>query len=126
MEAKDLREEKRISSTLCLFCCVEKRENNTTTTKQPEYITLYINGGKKNKLNKVDIVGFLSQKGTLEKDELGLIEVKDFSSFVAVKQHKIKALLENIKDEKMKGKKYKIEVASNKIVVKKTSQQRNL
>jgi ATP-dependent RNA helicase DeaD len=100
-------------------------KENQELPKPPEFTTLYINGGKKNKLNKVDIVGFLSQKGKLEKDELGLIEVKDFTSFVAVKQHKINALLENIKDEKMKGKKYKIEVASNKIVVKKTAHQRN-
>ena len=79
--------------------------------KAPLYQTLYISGGKKNKLNKIDIVGFFSQKGQLEKDDLGLIEVKDFISFVAVKYPKVKSLLQNIKEEKMKGKKYKIEVA---------------
>src|SRR5690606_551880 len=31
--------------------------------KSPAYKTLYISGGKKSKLNKFDIVGFLSQKG---------------------------------------------------------------
>jgi ATP-dependent RNA helicase DeaD len=40
-----------------------------------------------------------------------LIEVKDFTSFAAVKREKFKQLLVQIKDEKMKGKKYKIEVA---------------
>ena len=85
--------------------------------KLPEFTTLYISGGKKNKINKVDIVGFFLQKGKLEKDELGLIEVKDFSSFVAIKSNKINVVLNNIKDEKVKGKKYKIEVASNKIKV---------
>jgi hypothetical protein len=79
--------------------------------KAPLYQTLYISGGKKNKLNKIDIVGFFSQKGKLEKDDIGLIEVKDFISFVAVKYPKVKSLLQNIKEEKMKGKKYKIEVA---------------
>jgi len=77
----------------------------------PEYQTLYISGGKKNKLNKIDIVGFLSQKGQLEKGDLGLIEVKDFTSFAAVKRSKIKTLLQLIREEKMKGKKYKIEIA---------------
>ena len=77
----------------------------------PEFVTLYISGGKKNKLNKVDIVGFLSQKGQLDKGDLGLIEVKDFISFVAVKTTKVDTLLERINGEKMKGKKYKIEVA---------------
>ncbi|GAA4470472.1 DEAD/DEAH box helicase [Nibrella saemangeumensis] len=77
----------------------------------PEFVTVYISGGKKNKLNKVDIVGFFSQKGGLEKGDLGLIDVKDFISFAAVNRRKVNDLLARIKDEKMKGKKYKIEVA---------------
>ena len=85
--------------------------------KPPEFQTIYISGGKKNKLNKIDIVGFFSQKGKLEKGDLGLIEVKDFISFAAVKFNKITPLLANIRDEKMKGKKFKIEVARK--VVKK-------
>ena len=89
--------------------------------KPPVYQTLYISGGKKNKLNKIDIVGFFSQKGKLEKGDLGLIEVKDFISFVAVKYSKVKSLLQNIQDEKMKGKKYKIEIARN--VVKKEEEE---
>ena len=86
-------------------------ENSTALPKPPEFQTIYISGGKKNKLNKIDIVGFFSQKGKLEKGDLGLIEVKDFISFAAVKFNKVKDLLHNVKDEKMKGKKFKIEVA---------------
>lgn len=82
---------------------------------RPEYQTIYVSGGKKNKLNKSDIVGFFLQKGKLDKYDLGLIEVKDFISFVAVRTSSVKTLLTNIKDEKMKGKKYKIEVARNVI-----------
>jgi superfamily II DNA/RNA helicase len=77
----------------------------------PEFTTIYVSGGKKNKLNKVDIVGFFSQKGELEKGDIGLIEVKDFSSYVAIKRNKVNALLQKIGQEKMKGKKYKIEIA---------------
>jgi ATP-dependent RNA helicase DeaD len=86
-------------------------ENSTALPKPPEFQTIYISGGKKNKLNKIDIVGFFSQKGKLEKGDLGLIEVKDFISFAAVKFNKVKDLLHIVKDEKMKGKKFKIEVA---------------
>jgi len=89
----------------------------TTLPKAPEFQTIYVSGGKKNKLNKIDIVGFFSQKGKLEKGDLGLIEVKDFISFAAVKCKKVKEFLSNIRDEKMKGKKFKIEVARK--VVKK-------
>lgn len=77
----------------------------------PDFVTLYVSGGKKNKLNKVDIVGFFAQKGGLEKGDLGRIDVQDFISFAAVKQEKVQSLLAKISQEKMKGKKYKIEVA---------------
>ena len=79
--------------------------------EQPRYQTIYISGGKKNKLNKSDIVGFFIQTGQLDKSDLGLIEVKDFISFVAIRSSVAKTLLINIKDKKMKGKKYKIEIA---------------
>lgn len=75
------------------------------------WATLYINGGKKQKLSKMDIVGFLTKKGNLSKEEIGLIEVMDFMSFVAIKKNRISGLLETIKNEKMKGQKYKIEIA---------------
>jgi len=53
-------------------------DSNSKLPKPPEFQTIYISGGKKNKLNKIDIVGFFSQKGKLEKGDLGLIEVKEF------------------------------------------------
>lgn len=94
-----------------------KVEQSSSLPTPPAYQTIYISGGKKNKLNKIDIVGFFSQKGKLEKSDLGLIEVKDFISFAAIKYSKVKDLLHHIKNEKMKGKKFKIEVARK--VVKK-------
>ena len=66
---------------------------------------------QKDKVNKMDIVGFLSKVGELKQDDIGLIEVKDFASFVAVRKLKVSAMLELIKDEKIKGKKVKIAVA---------------
>lgn len=72
------------------------------------WTTLYISGGKKDKLGKIDIVGFLGQKGGVPKDDIGTIEMLDFMSFVAVKKTVIKGLLQQIGQEKMKGKKYKI------------------
>lgn len=77
----------------------------------PDYVTLYVSGGKKNKLGKGDVAGFFMQKGGLAKEDVGMIEVKDFVTFVAVRASKFKELLGNIKDQKMKGKKYKIETA---------------
>jgi superfamily II DNA/RNA helicase len=79
--------------------------------EKPKWSTLFIAAGKKDKVNKIDIVGFLSNKGQLKKDDIGLIEVKDFFSFVAVRKLKASTALELIKDEKIKNKKVKIAVA---------------
>ena len=78
------------------------------TLTKPIWTTVYVSGGKKDKINKTDIVGFFIKTGGLEKDDLGMIEVKDFNSFVAVKRTKVKDLLRKVLNEKMKGKKYKI------------------
>lgn len=77
-----------------------------------EWETLYLSAGKKDKVNKVDIVGLLLKKGGLEKDELGLIEVKDTISFAAVKRTKIKNVVALLKQEKLKGKKIKTDIAN--------------
>ena len=79
--------------------------------EKPKWSTLFIAAGKKDKINKIDIVGFLSQKGELKKEDIGLIEVKDFFSFVAIKKIKVSETLQLIKNEKIKNKKVKIEVA---------------
>jgi superfamily II DNA/RNA helicase len=77
----------------------------------PVFETLFISAGKKDKINKIDIVGFLSKKGLLEKDELGLIEVKDEFAYAAVKRDKVDSVIKLVKEEKIKGRKVKIEIA---------------
>lgn len=79
--------------------------------EKPKWTTLFIAAGKKDKVNKVDIVGFLGNKGMLKKEDIGLIEVKDFFSFVAVRKSKLSHALNLIKNEKIKNKKVRIEIA---------------
>jgi ATP-dependent RNA helicase DeaD len=79
--------------------------------EKPKWSTLFIAAGKKDKVNKVDIVGFLSNKGQLKKEDIGLIEVKDFFSFVAIRKSKVGHVLQLIKNEKIKNKRVKIEIA---------------
>jgi superfamily II DNA/RNA helicase len=75
------------------------------------WITLYISGGKKDRISKTDIIGFLIKKGGLDFPDIGKIEGMDFMSFVAVKKNKVESLLANVKNEKLKGKKYQIKLA---------------
>lgn len=83
----------------------------TPLPSQPEFVTIYIGKGKKDKINKVDIVGFLAKKGNLKKEEIGRIDVKDHYAFVAVSRKKIKQTLGLIRNEKIKGVKTIIEEA---------------
>jgi len=59
----------------------------------------------------VDIVGLLLQKGELAKEDLGLIEVLDHSSYAAVKRNLAKRTVELLRAEKIKNKKVKIEIS---------------
>lgn len=76
---------------------------------RPLWVTLYIGKGKKDKINKVDIAGFLYKKGHLQRDEIGRIDVKDHYAYVAICQKKLKKTLNLIKGEKIKGLKTVIE-----------------
>jgi len=90
---------------------LEKLPEKDILPDNTPWVTLYIGAGKKDKINKIDIVGLLLQKGKLSKDELGLIEVQDFSSYAAVSRNKIDKLVKSLKDEKIKNKRVKIEIS---------------
>lgn len=73
--------------------------------------TIYISLGRKDKISKGDIAGFLIQKGLLKKEEIGRIEVQDYASFVAIDRSVVKPLLRQIKGEQIKRKTVKLEIA---------------
>jgi len=85
--------------------------DNLEIPEKPKWTTLFIAAGKKDKVNKVDIVGFLGNKGELKKEDIGLIDVKDFFSFVAIRKSKASQTLQLIKGQKIKNKKVKIDIA---------------
>ncbi len=79
--------------------------------EDPEWITFYVGKGKKDKVNKMDLVGFFLQFDFVSKTDLGLIEVKDFSAYIAIKRNKSKRLLAVSRNLKIKNKKAKIAFA---------------
>ena len=80
--------------------------------ESPQWITLYIGAGKKDKISKTDIVGFLIQKGNLTKEEIGLITILDNASFVAINRVKARQTVAAIKDEKVKNQKVRIAISN--------------
>ncbi|TAJ12521.1 DEAD/DEAH box helicase [Marinilabiliaceae bacterium JC017] len=106
-----LGEDEPLPSYITGEVAFEAVEEQAELPQTPEWVTVYIGSGKKDKVNKVDIVGLFLKKGKLQKDDLGLIDVLDYSSFVAVRRNKVKKLLQLISKEKIKNKKLKIAVS---------------
>ena len=104
-------EEEILPEYITVNATPQELNDNYELPEKPKWSTLFIAAGKKDKVNKIDIVGFLSHKGQLKKEDIGLIEVKDFFSFAAIKKIKVSDTLRLIKDEKIKNKKVKIDVA---------------
>ncbi len=83
--------------------------DTTIKAYAPLWSSLYIGRGKKDKLSKGDILGFLCKKGNLKSTEIGRIDITSHQSYVAVKRNKVKQLLQMISGEKIKGMKTLIE-----------------
>ena len=65
--------------------------------------TIYIGKGKKDKISKGDIVGFLCKKGGLDTEDIGRIDVTDRYAYAAVSRDKLQQVLRLVKGEKIKG-----------------------
>ena len=78
-------------------------ESQYTIPALPRMATLYIGKGKKDKISKGDIVGFLCKNGGLKADEIGRIDVKDRYAYVAIRREKVKQTLHLVQGQKIKG-----------------------
>lgn len=70
---------------------------------KPRMATIYIGKGKKDKISKGDIVGYLCKIGQLQSSEIGKIDVKDRYAYVAVSRTKVKQVLKLTQGQKIKG-----------------------
>lgn len=70
---------------------------------KPRMATIYIGKGKKDKISKGDIVGYLCKIGQLQSSEIGKIDVKDRYAYVAVSRTKLKQVLKLTAGQKIKG-----------------------
>lgn len=88
-----------------------KLDSKNNSPHEPKWETVFFDLGKKDKVNKIDLVGFLCQTGKLDVSEIGLISVTDRRSFVAVKKSKAKLLLSVTQGQKIKKKQVRIRIA---------------
>ncbi len=83
-------------------------ELNHNELYSPKYVTLKIDGGKKEKLRPGDIVGAITADKTIRGDEIGDITVTAMRSYVAVDRSKAKKAFNLIRDGKMKGRRFRV------------------
>lgn len=78
--------------------------------KPPFWQTLYISGGRKDKISKGDIAGYFFKQGNISPDQLGIIELKQDCTFVAVPISIAKHLVKNLNNTKLKTKKVRVSI----------------
>ena len=72
--------------------------------------TLYFQAGKKEKLSRGDILGFIAGKVGIEASSIGRIDVRDHYSLAAVPRRNAQGVLKNLMNAKIKGKKVRISI----------------
>ena len=80
-------------------------------TIKAQYATLYFQAGKKEKISRGDIVGFISNNGGIDGKEIGTIDLHDHYALAAVPVDKAKDILDRIKSLKIKNKRVRITLA---------------
>ncbi|APQ18997.1 DEAD/DEAH box helicase [Maribacter hydrothermalis] len=82
----------------------------TNRLGDPFWETLFISGGRKDKISKGDIAGLFFKQGGLIKEQLGAIELKQDCAFVAVPKSKSVKLVSELNNSRLKKKKVRITV----------------
>ena len=86
---------------------LEDRDGQSAPTP-PRWSTLYVSAGRKDKISKGDLAGMFFKQGGLDKDELGLIELKRECAFVAVPLSKSRELITMLDNTKVKKRKVRV------------------
>ena len=88
--------------------------NDLASIPKSNWTTIFIGKGKKDKINKMDIVGYFTKFNFIEKHDLGLIEVLDFVAYIAIESSKAEIILQQGNKAKIKGKTVKVEAVRTK------------
>ncbi len=89
-----------------------KLQRGATTLPLPKFTSIYISAGKKDKISKADVLGFLTQACRLKGSDIGLISILDKASYVAVQRSKVGGFIKDLQDPRIKKLRVKVEIAS--------------
>ncbi len=86
-------------------------KKHITLPPKPDLTTLYISLGRKEKISKKDVLGFLIHTGKANMTDINIINISDHCSYVAVNTKSCKAIVHNCKGKKIKRQQVKIEIS---------------
>jgi len=89
---------------------VSEKISHKPQPEPPYWETLFISGGRKDKISKGDIAGLFFKQGKINKDQLGVIELKQDCAFVAVPQFIARDLVEKLNNTRLKKKKVRVSI----------------
>lgn len=72
--------------------------------------TLYITGGRRDKISKGDVAGLFLKQGKIQKEQLGVIELKQDCTYAAVHADIAEKVVEKTNNSKLKNKKVRISI----------------
>lgn len=82
--------------------------NPMATASRAPMATLYFQAGKKEKLSRGDIMGFIANNGGIEASEIGRIDVRDHYALAAIPRQQAQTTLKRLQTAKVKGRKVRI------------------
>ena len=84
-----------------------------TKMQRAPMATLYFQAGKKEKLSRGDILGFIANNGGIAANSVGRIDVRDHYALAAIPRKQAQTVLQRLQASKIKGKKVRISIIFN-------------
>lgn len=90
------------------FEAIEELPRATSQLPPPDFVSLDIAGGRKDKVRPGDVLGALTGKGGINGKAVGKIDVMDYVAYVAIERKLANQALKLLQSGKIKGRKFKI------------------
>lgn len=90
------------------FHAIEEIPESGEALPRPDYITLCIAAGRKDKVRPGDVLGALTGDAGINGEAVGRITVTDYAAYVAIARHAADSALGHLRNGKIKGRKFKV------------------
>jgi ATP-independent RNA helicase DbpA len=75
--------------------------------REPEFVCIAVDGGKRDKLRPGDILGALTKEAEVPGEDIGKISISARNTYIAIKARSVKRVLSQFRERRIKGKRFK-------------------